>query len=140
MANANHSMCGPSTYPFPVFGGAWAERMPIADTPFVNKGSTIVGHDVWIGMEAAIMPGVRIGNGAVIGARAVVADDIPDYAIAVGNPAKVTRLRFSGDDIDRLNRLAWWRWDQEHVDACVPLLIKGSVAQLYDYATSHGLV
>ena len=140
MADANHTMGGPSTYPFPVFGGDWAERMPLAETPFINKGSTIIGHDVWIGMEAAILPGVTIGNGAIIGTRAVVADDIPDYAIAVGNPATVKRLRFPENDVDRLNRLAWWQWDPAHVTACVPLLITGSVGELHDYAAAHGLI
>ena len=75
-----------------------------------NKGKTIIGNDVWIGFGATIMSGVKIGNGAVIGAKAVVANDIPDYAIAVGNPAKVIRYRFSPQTIERLIKISWWDW------------------------------
>ena len=75
-----------------------------------NKGATAIGNDVWIGLEATIVSGVTIGNGAVIGAKAVVANDIPDYAIAVGNPAYVIRYRFAPETIERLTKISWWNW------------------------------
>ena len=75
-----------------------------------NKGTTVVGNDVWIGFGATVMSGVTIGHGAIIGANAVVANDIPDYAIAVGNPAKVIRYRFSLQTIERLIKISWWNW------------------------------
>ena len=76
-----------------------------------NKGTTIVGNDVWIGFGATIISGVKIGNGAVIGAKSVVAKDIPDYAVAVGNPAEVIRYRFQPQTIERLTKLSWWNWE-----------------------------
>ena len=75
-----------------------------------NKGTTTIGHDVWIGFGATIMSGVKIGDGAVIGAKAVVASDVPNYAIAVGNPARVIRYRFSAQTIEKLLKLKWWDW------------------------------
>ena len=87
-----------------------------------NKGATFIGNDVWIGFGATIMSGVKIGNGAVIGAKAVVAKDIPDYAIAVGNPAKVIRYRFSNKTIERLIRLSWWNWELSKILANLDIL------------------
>ena len=72
-----------------------------------------VGNDVWIGHGAVIMPGVSVGNGAVIGSNAVVTRDVPPYAIAVGVPAKVVRMRFDVSTIARLEKLAWWDWPHE---------------------------
>lgn len=137
MADANHAMSGPSTYPFPIFGGAWAKAMPLEDVPFLKKGGIEIGHDVWIGMNATIMPGVRIGNGAVIGTAAVVASDVPDYAIVVGNPGKVTRRRYSDADVERLNRLAWWDWDEGILAEAIPILVSGDVDALEHFQQMH---
>ena len=134
MADANHAMSGPSTYPFPIFGGSWAQAMPLDKVPFLKKGGIEVGHDVWIGMNATIMPGVRIGNGAVIGATAVVASDVPDYSIVVGNPAKTARRRYGDEDIERLSRLAWWDWDEDMLAEAVPILVGGDIDALEDFA------
>jgi virginiamycin A acetyltransferase len=139
MADANHALCGPSTYPFPVFGGAWAERLPVADTPFENKGDIVVGNDVWIGDGATVLAGARIGDGAVIGARAVVAGDIPDYTVSVGNPARVKRRRYGDAEIARLKALAWWDWPAEAVARAVPHLVTGSLDDLDAFARSEGL-
>ena len=87
-----------------------------------NKGATIIGNDVWIGFGATVMSGVKIGDGAVIGAKAVVTKDVPDYAIVVGNPAKVIRSRFTLATIERLVRLAWWDWELSKILANVDLL------------------
>lgn len=134
LADANHAMSGPSTYPFPIFGGSWAEAMPLQDMPFLKKGVTEIGHDVWIGMNAIIMPGVRIGNGAVIGAASVVGSDVPDYSTVVGNPAKITKQRYSEGDIVRLNELSWWDWDEDTLATAVPALVSGDVDALEEIA------
>jgi virginiamycin A acetyltransferase len=130
MPDANHAMAGVSTYPFPVFGGAWAERMPIAEMPFPSKGDTVVGHDVWFGYEALVMPGVRIGHGAIIAARSVVTRDVPDYAVVAGNPARMIRRRFDEATIGRLIALAWWDWEQARVAEAIPHLVRGEIERL----------
>jgi virginiamycin A acetyltransferase len=94
MNGANHKLSGISTYPFQIFANGWEAFAP-SDDEFPYKGDTVIGNDVWIGYEALIMPGVHIGNGAVISARAVVTNDVPAYSIVGGNPARVIRQRFS---------------------------------------------
>jgi virginiamycin A acetyltransferase len=123
MADANHAVSGPSTYPFPLFGGAWEAAMPVEKMPFLVKGDIAVGHDVWFGYESLVMPGVTIGSGAVIGARAVVTADVAPYTIVAGNPARVVRRRFPDDEIERLLALAWWDWPAERIARDVPLLV-----------------
>jgi acetyltransferase-like isoleucine patch superfamily enzyme len=81
----------------------------------LTKGDIIVGNDVWIGQNALILSGVNIGNGAIVGAGAVVASDVPDYAIVVGNPAKVIRFRFNEKEIERLNEIQWWNWPESEI-------------------------
>lgn len=95
MPDANHATSGVSSFPFAIFGGAWAEAKALTDYPFKQFKDTVIGHDVWLGMEVTVMPGVNIGHGAIVGAKSVVASDIPAYSIAVGNPAKVVKHRFS---------------------------------------------
>lgn len=97
-----------TTYPFVLL---FAENRVGRLVDAMTKGETIIGNDVWIGYGATIMSGVKIGNGAVIGANAVVACDVPDYAIAVGNPAKIIRYRFRPEAIERLLALSWWDWE-----------------------------
>src|SRR5690606_18944433 len=94
MDDADHAMTGPTTFPFAIFGGAWSEAMPLNDIPFERKGDTVIGNDVWLGYDSLVMPGVRIGDGAVVAARAVVTRDVPPYAVVAGNPARVVRHRF----------------------------------------------
>ncbi|GAA1536819.1 CatB-related O-acetyltransferase [Kribbella lupini] len=129
MNGANHRMDGPSTYPFPIMGGAWAEHFGLI-TGLPGRGDTVVGNDVWFGLDAKVMPGVRIGHGAVVAAGAVVVDDVPDYAIVGGNPAKVIRRRFSDEDVERLLAIAWWDWPAELVTEHVPAIMAGSVDEL----------
>lgn len=116
MNGANHAMGGFSTYPFFIFGHGWAGSRP-ADDAFPHKGDTVVGHDVWIGWDALVMPGVQIGSGAIVAARSVVTQDVPPYAIVAGNPAKVVRRRFDDETIAALLDLAWWDWPAEAISA-----------------------
>ncbi|MBO2450930.1 CatB-related O-acetyltransferase [Actinomadura barringtoniae] len=129
MNGANHRMDGPSTFPFPIMGGAWAEHFDLI-SGLPGRGDTVVGNDVWFGYQATVMPGVKIGHGAVIASGAVVVDDVPDYGIVGGNPAKLIRRRYSDADVDRLMALAWWDWPLEHITAHVRTIMSGSVEEL----------
>lgn len=129
MNGANHRMDGPSAFPFPIMGGAWAEHFDLI-TGLPGRGDTVVGNDVWFGYGAMVMPGVRIGHGAIVASGAVVVDDVPDYAIVGGNPAKVIRKRFSDEEIARLLAVAWWDWPPEKVTRNVRKIMAGSVTEL----------
>lgn len=113
MSGANHALDGFSTYPFSIFGAGWED--PEQDWRKGRRGDTVVGNDVWIGMGATILPGVRIGDGAIIGALAVVASDVPPYGVAAGNPARIVKRRFDDTTIARLLRLRWWDWPAEKI-------------------------
>lgn len=129
MNGANHKLSGISTYPFQIFGNGWEKVMPKSgDLPY--KGDTVIGNDVWIGYEALIMPGVNIGNGAIIGARAVVVADVPAYAIVGGNPARVIRQRFDPADVAVLEAIAWWDWPVEKISRHLGLIVAGDIAAL----------
>lgn len=121
MNGANHAMSGFSTFPFNIFRNGWEAGFDPATWEAANRGDTIVGNDVWIGAEALVLPGCRIGSGSVIAARAVVSGEIPPYAIVAGNPGRVLRRRFDDATIDALLRVAWWDWPVEritrHLDA-----------------------
>lgn len=132
MPDANHAMSGASTFPFPIFGGDWSERLPIHELPVPAKGDTVVGHDVWFGTESLVMPGVTIGTGAVVGARAVVTCDVPPYAVVAGNPARIVRRRFDDATIARLLELAWWDWPPDRVAVAIPDLVHGRLQILAD--------
>lgn len=121
-----------TTYPFSVFRDS---AKAITGHP-ATKGDVIIGHDVWVGANATIMSGVRINNGAVIGACAVVTKDVPAYAIVAGNPAKVIRSRFTHGEVETLQRLAWWDWPDSKLDAAMPLLLAGDVSALETFANA----
>ena len=113
--SANHAMRSLSTYPFPIFFEEWGlDRTRVADA-WDNKGDIVVGSDVWIGYEAVVLSGVTIGDGAIIGARAVVTRDVPPYAIVGGVPARLIRKRFDDKTIETLLRLKWWNWPSEKI-------------------------
>lgn len=116
MNGANHQLSGFSTYPFYIFGGGW-EKVTPKDEELPFKGDTVVGNDVWIGYESVIMPGVTIGDGAVIAAKSVVTKDVPPYTIFGGNPAQVIKQRFDDDIIEKLLEIAWWNWDIKKISA-----------------------
>ncbi|MBY6185367.1 CatB-related O-acetyltransferase [Marinobacter hydrocarbonoclasticus] len=139
MPDANHAMTGVTTFPFAVFGGKWAEAMPLTEYPFKRVKDTVIGNDVWLGYDVTVMPGVAIGNGAIIASKSVVASDIPAYAVAAGNPARVVKTRFSDKQQATLETLAWWDWPEHHLEAAIPLLVSGGVADLKAYAKEHGL-
>jgi chloramphenicol O-acetyltransferase type B len=127
--NQGHRSDWISTFPF-----FWMPEMPAfagAANGFQPAGDTVIGNDVWIGTEAIVMPGVRIGDGAVIGARAVVTNDVEPYAIVGGNPAKVIRKRFGEPDIARLLELRWWDWSDDDLRAAMPILTSGDIAALH---------
>lgn len=113
--SANHTLSSFSTYPFPLFFEEWGlEKKNVADS-WDNKGDIVIGNDVWIGYEAVIMAGITIGDGAIIGARAVVTKDVPPYTVAGGIPAKPIRKRYSEETIAALSELKWWDWPQERI-------------------------
>lgn len=132
MADANHPIGGVTGFPFAIFGQDWADP-PLSEYPRGPVGDIVIGNDVWIGYEATILPGAQIGNGVIIGAKAVVGGTIPDYAVVVGNPGQVVKMRFDDATIARLNRLAWWDWSAETVALALPALIKGDVAELESF-------
>ncbi|RAZ75182.1 CatB-related O-acetyltransferase [Mesorhizobium atlanticum] len=115
MNGANHAMSGFSTYPFNIFGHGWEEGFDPETWSKEIRGDTIVENDVWIGMDAVIMPGVRIGNGAIVAAKSVVTHDVPPYAIVAGNAAKVVKMRFDDFTVRRLLKAAWWDWPVDKI-------------------------
>jgi len=128
MNGGNHLTSGISTFPFSIFGSGWERAMEGKSFPI--KGDTIVGNDVWIGYKALIMPGVRIGDGAIIATASIVTKDVPPYAIVGGNPARVLKMRFTDDDIRRLLKLRWWDWSAEKITRNVDLLSSASIEAL----------
>ncbi|MFD6444354.1 CatB-related O-acetyltransferase [Promicromonospora sp. NPDC060204] len=108
MAGAEHPTMGVSTFPFTMFGGQWAEQTLDIVTAMPSRGDTVVGNDVWFGFGATVLPGVQIGDGAIIAAGAIVTSDVPPYTIVGGNPARPLRQRFDDADVDLLRRAAWW--------------------------------
>jgi len=133
MNGANHAMGGVSTYPFAAFGQGW-DVVPMSEMSFPNKGDTVVGHDVWMGYESLVMPGVRIGCGAVVAARSVVASDVPPYAVVAGNPARVVKMRFPEETVTALLLLRWWDWEPERVTRAIPAIVKGDLDALWEIA------
>ena len=128
MNGANHQMNAVSTYPFYTLMG-W-DMQPPAPSDLPLKGDTVIGNDVWIGQNAVILPGVHIGDGAIIGASSVVGGDVPPYAIAVGNPARVIRRRFDDELIDLLLRFRWWDRDIEEINKLIPILTCGDLERV----------
>lgn len=128
--SANHALGSLSTYPFPIFFEEWG--LPVEDIPraWDNKGDIVVGSDVWIGYEAVILAGVTVGDGAVIGTRAVVTRDVPPYTIVGGVPVKPIRKRFSDDVIERLLELKWWDWRSERIAANLEAIQSGDIEHL----------
>ena len=127
MNGGNHPTTWLTTYPFPIFGEGWEAAMP---STWPVRGDTVVGNDVWIGYGATIMPGVEIGDGAIVATATVVTKDVPPYAIVGGNPATILRYRFDDETIARLLAIRWWDWDAETITRHVRDLCNGDVAAL----------
>lgn len=128
--SANHSLKSLSTYPFPIFFEEWGLDVTDITDAWDNKGDIIVGNDVWIGYEAVILSGVTIGDGAIIGSRAVVTKDVPPYTIVGGVPAKPIRKRFDDVTIARLLELKWWDWSEERIKANLKIIQSGRIDEL----------
>ncbi|MDJ0594028.1 MAG: Vat family streptogramin A O-acetyltransferase [Pleurocapsa sp. MO_226.B13] len=129
MNGANHKISGFSTYPFYIFGNGW-EKVTPDDDEFPFKGDTVVGNDVWIGYESVIMPGVTIGDGAIVAAKSVVVDNVPPYCVVGGNPAKIIRQRFNNETIKALLEIAWWNWDIEKISANLTYITSAEIDAL----------
>ena len=129
-ASANHTMRSLSAYPFPIFFEEWGlDAANVADA-WDNKGDIVIGNDVWIGFEAVILGGVTVGDGSVVGARAVVTKDVPPYTIVGGVPAKPIRKRFSDGVIADLLRLQWWNWPEDRIRKNLAAIQSGRIAEL----------
>ena len=129
MNGANHKMSGVSTYPFQIFGNGW-EKVTPADGELPYKGDTVIGNDVWIGYDVLIMPGVTIGDGAIVSSRATVVADVAPYTVVGGNPAKVIKERFPAETVAALQAIAWWDWPVEHITEHLALIAGADVAAL----------
>ena len=127
--SANHTQASLSTYPFPIFFEEWGLDVQNITSAWDNKGDIIIGNDVWIGYEAVILSGVTIGDGAIIGARAVVTKDVPPYTIVGGVPAKPIRKRFSDETISALLTTRWWDWSEEKIACNIAAIQSGHIDQ-----------
>ena len=127
----NHRVDWISTFPFPVF---WESAKHFTGQS-VSKGHVKIGNDVWIGAGAKILSGVNIGDGAVIGASAVITKDVPDYAIVAGNPAKVVRMRFDASQISTLKRLRWWEWKKPKIEAGMEFILSNNITGLENFSS-----
>ncbi|MBD2328712.1 CatB-related O-acetyltransferase [Alkalinema sp. FACHB-956] len=136
MNGANHKLDSISTYPFPIFGQGWELYLDqMLNLP--SRGDTVIGNDVWIGYESVIMPGVQIGDGAVIAAKSVVVKEVPPYTIVGGNPARPIRQRFSEAEVAKLLEIRWWDWDIETITQALPLLLSQQIDALYTIAQAR---
>ena len=130
MNGANHQMNAASTYPFYIFEGWKQEAPPLYEMPL--KGDTVVGNDVWIGQNSTILPGVHIGDGAIIGLNSVVGSDVPPYTVVAGNPAKEIRKRFDSELTDILLKLKWWDRSISEIRFLIPLLTCSDLEMVKD--------
>jgi len=128
LMTGDHKLDALSTYPFPVFSGGWETLYDVFNLPL--RGDILVGNDVWFGYDCIIRGGVRIGDGAIIGTRAVVTKDVPPYSMVAGNPAKIVKMRFDDKTIERLLRIAWWDWEIEKINRHLPLICQQDVGRL----------
>ena len=128
--SANHTLSSLSTYPFPLFFEEWNLDKKNVTQSWDNKGDIIIGNDVWIGYEAVILAGVSIGDGAIIGTRAVVTKDVPPYTIVGGVPAKPIKKRFSDETISSLLSIQWWNWSKEKISKNIKAIQAGKIDEL----------
>ena len=125
--SGNHRMSSLSTYPFPLFFEEWDLDKNNVTNAWDNEGDIIIGNDVWIGYEAVIMQGVKIGDGAIIGTRAVVTKDVPPYTIVGGIPAKEIKKRYSAETIKKFIQIQWWNWDENTIKSNLQNIMNGDI-------------
>jgi virginiamycin A acetyltransferase len=128
--SANHTLKSLSTYPFPIFFDEWNLEKKNVTNAWDNRGDIVIGNDVWIGYEAAILSGVNIGDGAIIASRAVVTKDVPPYIIVGGVPAKEIKKRFDDTTITKLLDIQWWDWPYDEIQRHLPDIMSGSIENL----------
>lgn len=129
--NQGHRADWASSFPF--FYMQQESAFANARDAFIPAGDTVVGHDVWIGAEAMILPGISVGHGAVIGSRALVTKHVAPYSIVAGNPAKEIRTRFSPEQVSMLLEMCWWDWPLASIEAAMPLLCSDDIHGLYEH-------
>lgn len=129
MNGANHKLSGFSTYPFYIFGNDWIHSLP-KDGELPYKGDTVIGNDVWIGYNATIMPGIKIGDGAIIASETVVTKDVLPYSIVGGNPARMIKIRFDKKIIDELSKIKWWNWSIEKITKNLTAIVNRDIDEL----------
>lgn len=132
MNGANHEMAPISTFPFGIFGHGWEKVNEGVDltAKYPSKGDMVIGNDVWIGYDATLLPGVKVGNGAIIAAKSVVTKNVPDYAVVGGNPARIIRMRYDEPTIKKLLRIAWWNWNAEKISEHLKIINSVNIAAL----------
>ena len=128
--SANHTLSSLSTYPFPLFFEEWGLEKKDVTNAWDNNGDIVIGNDVWIGYEAVVLAGVTIGDGAIIGTRAVVTKNVPPYTIVGGVPAKPIKKRFSEETISALLEIQWWNWSKERIARNIGAIQCGNIEQL----------
>ena len=128
--SGKHTSRSLSTYTFPIFFDEWNLDIARITDAWDNKGDTIVGNDVWIGYESLIMSGVKIGDGAVIGARSIVTKDVQPYSVVGGVPARSIKMRFDQATIEKLQKIKWWDWPYYKIRHNLPLIMGGKIDQL----------
>lgn len=128
--SANHTLSSLSTYPFPLFFEEWGLEKKDVTNAWDNKGDIVIGNDVWIGYEAVVLAGVTIGDGAIIGTRAVVTKDVPLYTIVGGVPAKPIKRQFPEETISALLEIQWWNWSEERIARNIGAIQSGNIEQL----------
>lgn len=129
--NQGHNSSWVSTYPF-----NGKREFSKSKNGFVKSGDTVVGNDVWIGTEAMIMPGVSIGDGAIIGSRSLVTKDVPPYTVVGGNPAKILKIRFNESEINMLKELSWWNWPVEQINEAMEYICSNKIEDFYNKYSS----
>ncbi len=130
LTSANHTSKSLSTYPFPIFFEEWDLDKKQVASAWDNKGDIVIGNDVWIGYEAVVLSGVHIGDGAIIGSRAVVTKDVAPYSVVGGIPAKEVKRRFAEETIEKLQKIQWWNWPFDKIQRFLPYIMNGEITVL----------
>ena len=130
MGAANHRLCSATTYPFNIMSKTWAEIAPAHLSQLPHKGDTVIGNDVWFGRNCVVMPGVKIGDGAIVAAESVVTKDVAPYSVVGGNPARFIKKRFDDELIELLLEFKWWDLSPEELANVMPLLCDGDLEKV----------